>query len=428
MILIALIAGGITLATILGLIHDLYDSMKDNSKRKKAELVELQYESVPCHACNTIPNTKSHECRIQIEILKIKKNGKNGFKDVLIDQQGKLKRCEKFHLLEVNANDCGKSTLRKIQTNEIKIFMTSIDNPEKAIAQTPRGKIEELTADVWAALILEYDFKCAYCGVNGDATSFHKEHKIPLARGGSNHAVNIVPSCAACNFDKKILTHDEYVTLRKERTEFLGHSNASEFSGNPLRPVVDKLPNLKDKNAIVVPRGARRIASFYPAWIKAIKDLSDNPEKGFIEEYVRDISEKNEINHWAFYIKTFKVTLDEGNSGVDKQIFKTYTSLARLLINKPKKKRVSKYKSRNIYTEFNHKYLMCYLSKIELNRLVEASDENRDLFIMNEKNNPVGLVKREISEWEDGKSYSLFHLYRIPQSKQLNIKVKNKFK
>jgi hypothetical protein len=80
MILIVLIAGGITLATILGLIHDLYDSIKDNSKRKKAELVELQYESVPCHACNTIPNTKSHECRIKIEILKDKKMERMGLK------------------------------------------------------------------------------------------------------------------------------------------------------------------------------------------------------------------------------------------------------------------------------------------------------------------------------------------------------------
>ena len=37
-----------------------------------------------------------------------------------------IKKCEKFHRLEVNATDCAKTTLRKIQLNEVNIFMTTV--------------------------------------------------------------------------------------------------------------------------------------------------------------------------------------------------------------------------------------------------------------------------------------------------------------
>ena len=46
---------------------------------------------------------------------------------------------------------------------------------------------------------------CFYCHVALEG-SYHAEHKIPLARGGTNHPENIACACATCNLRKGILT------------------------------------------------------------------------------------------------------------------------------------------------------------------------------------------------------------------------------
>lgn len=45
----------------------------------------------------------------------------------------------------------------------------------------------------------EYEGKCAYCG--NDADTF--DHIIPVAKGGTNEAWNIAPTCRSCNSSKQ---------------------------------------------------------------------------------------------------------------------------------------------------------------------------------------------------------------------------------
>jgi len=58
--------------------------------------------------------------------------------------------------------------------------------------------------------------RCAYCDqpVNGLPDP---EHVMPLSRGGSNDATNLVASCRRCNTDKGDLTLEEWAASRHQR-------------------------------------------------------------------------------------------------------------------------------------------------------------------------------------------------------------------
>jgi len=50
--------------------------------------------------------------------------------------------------------------------------------------------------------------KCVYC----DSTeNLHADHQIPLSRGGTNFASNMVPACASCNLSKGAKTPEEFL-------------------------------------------------------------------------------------------------------------------------------------------------------------------------------------------------------------------------
>ena len=63
------------------------------------------------------------------------------------------------------------------------------------------------TAAEWLALVAKYEGRCAYCG---EAGPLEADHRIPLARGGSNRIENILPACRRCNARKHLLTEAEF--------------------------------------------------------------------------------------------------------------------------------------------------------------------------------------------------------------------------
>ena len=53
--------------------------------------------------------------------------------------------------------------------------------------------------------------KCVYC----DSTeNLHADHQIPLSRGGTNFASNMVPACASCNCSKGSKTPEEFLVYQ----------------------------------------------------------------------------------------------------------------------------------------------------------------------------------------------------------------------
>lgn len=71
------------------------------------------------------------------------------------------------------------------------------------------------TAAEWLALVAAHQGCCAYCG---EAGALEADHRIPLARGGSNFIENILPACRKCNARKHLLTEAEFrARLASER-------------------------------------------------------------------------------------------------------------------------------------------------------------------------------------------------------------------
>lgn len=60
-----------------------------------------------------------------------------------------------------------------------------------------------------AYLLNAQDNRCAYCAT--PLTAYHIEHKIPLARGGTNWPSNICISCPPCNLKKGVQTDNEFI-------------------------------------------------------------------------------------------------------------------------------------------------------------------------------------------------------------------------
>ena len=68
----------------------------------------------------------------------------------------------------------------------------------------------QYTTEQWMALIARYDSCCAYCGRRAP---LQPDHRVPLARGGTNWIDNILPACGPCNRRKHLLTETEFRAL-----------------------------------------------------------------------------------------------------------------------------------------------------------------------------------------------------------------------
>ena len=58
----------------------------------------------------------------------------------------------------------------------------------------------DFTERDWQRLVRRYRGCCAYCGQR--SSKLQREHVIPLCRGGTHGAGNILPACPTCNYRK----------------------------------------------------------------------------------------------------------------------------------------------------------------------------------------------------------------------------------
>lgn len=59
------------------------------------------------------------------------------------------------------------------------------------------------TVAEWRAILKAHGHRCAYCGLKQSLVGrLTRDHYVPLSKGGSNAASNIVPSCSPCNHRK----------------------------------------------------------------------------------------------------------------------------------------------------------------------------------------------------------------------------------
>ena len=98
------------------------------------------------------------------------------------------------------------------------------DHPDemKAYANTRRTRVtgaggQHTAADI-RAKYAEQQGRCFYCEVSLHG-KFHREHKIPVSRGGTSWPENMACACRTCNLQKGSLTDVEFAERRVRHAE-----------------------------------------------------------------------------------------------------------------------------------------------------------------------------------------------------------------
>lgn len=78
-----------------------------------------------------------------------------------------------------------------------------------------RARARELRQSNWWRELLQRG-RCHYCGRRVPADELTMDHVVPVARGGKSSKGNIVPSCRACNQEKRHLTPAERILSELE--------------------------------------------------------------------------------------------------------------------------------------------------------------------------------------------------------------------
>lgn len=123
-----------------------------------------------------------------------------------------VKRYIKWHI--ANTDKVRESSKRRYQANKERInagirrwrlahkgqVLAMLRNGKQRRRAFKRALPATLTVTQWTAVLVAYDHRCAYCGVNG--LKLTQDHVIPLSKGGAYEMGNIVPACRPCNSRK----------------------------------------------------------------------------------------------------------------------------------------------------------------------------------------------------------------------------------
>ena len=89
------------------------------------------------------------------------------------------------------------------------------------------GSPGKYTAQEWKDLVERSGGRCTYCDEVG---ILQPDHRIPLARGGTNLIENILPACGPCNRRKHTMTETEY------RSRLASRKSLPPSAGDSLPP------------------------------------------------------------------------------------------------------------------------------------------------------------------------------------------------
>jgi 5-methylcytosine-specific restriction endonuclease McrA len=94
----------------------------------------------------------------------------------------------------------------RIEVERVRFDMQLVQNPEVTGAEYQRGELAGW--ELRSYLLVKYGYQCVYCGKQG--VPFEIDHQVPLSRGGTDRASNLVLSCHECNQRKSNQTATEF--------------------------------------------------------------------------------------------------------------------------------------------------------------------------------------------------------------------------
>jgi 5-methylcytosine-specific restriction endonuclease McrA len=227
----------------------------------------------PCGICDSSPNSWDHPCGVKVQVMRETYEDLGPYRwvngrlypepprwerkkrdwpknrwcyiDVLKGGRGQCELCETVHPSRYRAEMCGYDRLRALQTGVIPYDQEYFDladlEPVEGGPRTKRGwHPDGLPKPAWNALKRLHGAHCYYCKLKVD--NLEREHRIPLSRGGSDHASNIVPACPSCNAAKGTKTDKEYFAyLAAKRQESERMTRTAVPEGHKLCTVCSKV-------------------------------------------------------------------------------------------------------------------------------------------------------------------------------------------
>lgn len=150
-----------------------------------------------CKSCRGAYSKESYWSNRDSELRKVKEYVQKN-KDKVALYQREYRASRKQHLGQYHKDYCKANPH----------YTKAIHSRRKARSLNAKGNH---TAEQLKARFDYHGNKCVYC----DSTeNLHADHQIPLSRGGTNFASNMVPACASCNCSKGSKTPEEFLVYQ----------------------------------------------------------------------------------------------------------------------------------------------------------------------------------------------------------------------
>ena len=117
--------------------------------------------------------------------------------------------------------DCGVTFTSKVQSGK-HVTCKACSKERMLVRVRARNKVRRYlrrgaagpthTKSDWDALVARHNGLCAYCGKN---PAEHRDHVMPISRGGGDSIGNILPACSPCNLEKGDKLLSEWKWKRK---------------------------------------------------------------------------------------------------------------------------------------------------------------------------------------------------------------------
>jgi len=191
-------------------LNELYIDRKAGSKRSGGYVRKSTVYRQPCKECIKRNKRKRYQNDKEFRQTQIK-----------ISQRWAQSEKGKASRLASSRKRCKTIKFREYRKwwfkNTVK-GKASVKRRRAKWLQTPNGKayhnrkcerrrarkanaVSTLTAAEWQEILVQYDFRCAYCGKQKPIT---QDHIIPLTKDGNHTRDNVIPACKLCNSKKGV--------------------------------------------------------------------------------------------------------------------------------------------------------------------------------------------------------------------------------
>ena len=138
----------------------------------------------------------------------------------------------------------------------------------------------------WEAKFFRCDMQCWYCRIALTLKEAIKDHRVPLARGGSDAISNIVPACLECSRFKGNMTEPEFQAKHKAFSTNLTKFAHCPPSNYEIPSQVEKLADEDSRERVILPSGVRTIV----VW-----SLRESQQERHLEQGIKKLAVKKAI-------------------------------------------------------------------------------------------------------------------------------------